>query len=291
METVKLLKDIREKVKKIATLPTVATKLMSVVDDPRHSMSEVVNIIKNDAALTTRILRTANSAAFSRGKKFNTINRAVMHLGENMVSGIAIGTCASSLLSRPLEGYESEAGELWDHSLRTAIASRLLCNYVLRDIHVEQAFTSGLLHDIGKIVMSDLLEGTARKIIKITESAPETDYLDAERKLIGADHAEVGFVLAESWSLPSPIPDTIRFHHRPSEYGGDYKELVFIVHLGDIIAMMGGSGTGADSLSYKMDPGYERYLKIEKSDFAPLLLNIEEEFESIKQSLFNSSEV
>lgn len=291
METIKPVSELVNKINKIATLPEVAAKLISVVDDPRHSGKEVVNIIKNDAALTMRILRTANSAAFSRGQIIRTIDRAIMHLGENMVAGIAIGTCASSILNRPLKGYASEAGELWDHSLRTAIASKLLCNFVRGNIRVEHAFTAGLLHDIGKLVMTDLLEGLTSKIISCIVSQPETDYLDAERKLIGADHTEVGVKLAERWSLPPPIPETINYHHRPSEYKGSYQELVFIVHLGDIIAMMGGSGTGADSLTYKMDPGYEEYISIQKSEFASLLLSIEDDFESTKQSLFNSSEV
>ncbi|MBC8277589.1 MAG: HDOD domain-containing protein [FCB group bacterium] len=291
METMKPLDEIFGKVKKIATLPVVAAKLMSTVENPRHSGRDVVNLIKNDAALTARILRTANSSAFSRGLKISTIDRAIMHLGENMIVGIAIGTCASSIMNRPLKGYASEAGELWDHSLRTAIASKLLCSFVRSDIRVEHAFTAGLLHDIGKLIMSELLEGAISKIISYTVSRPETDYLDAERKMIGADHTQVGSKLAERWLLPPPIPDTICYHHRPSEYKGPHKELVFIVHLGDIIAMMGGSGTGADSLSYKMDPGYENFISIQKSEFASLLLTIEDDFESTKQSLFNSSGV
>lgn len=291
METVKLFADIKQKVVKIPTMPAVATRLMQIISLPQHSSREVVDLIKNDVSLTTRILRIANSAAFSRGQEIDTLNRAILHLGENMVVGIAIGSCASSLLNRGLHGYASAPGELWEHSLRCAIASKLLTPFGKGSGQTEQAFTAGLLHDIGKLVMSEFMEGSTEKIVEFTNSSNETDYLDAEKALIGADHSEVGLMIAQHWGLPSPLPEVIKNHHRPSDYSGIHQELIYIIHLADMFAMMGGSGTGADSLTYKLDEGFHEFVDFQKQDFAKLLLQIEEEFYSTKLSLFSPTEI
>jgi putative nucleotidyltransferase with HDIG domain len=290
METINLFEEIKKRVQKIPTLPIVATRLMQIIDNPQHSSRDVVDLIVNDVSLTSRILRVANSAAFARGKEIDTLNRAILHLGENLVVGIAIGSCTSSLLNKQLPGYESEPGDLWEHSLRSAIASRLLTKFTRFEGHIEQAFTGGLLHDIGKLVLSEFMIGMTGKVVDYTSLENEVDYLDAEKKIIGATHSDVGFTIASHWNLPSPLPEIIKHHHRPSEYEGIHKGLIYVVHLADIFSMMGGSGTGADALTYKLDEGYTNYIDFQKQDLTKLLLQVQEEFQSTKQSIFNPAE-
>lgn len=290
METLKIIKSIRAKVKKLQTLPEIATRLISVINEDDHSAKDIVNIIETDTALTTRILNIANSASFYRGSPILTLRRAITHLGENMVVGIALGSCASSLLARPLEGYIAAAGELWDHSLLTAISAKKLSRVARVRVPADLAYTAGLLHDIGKIVFSELIKEYTSKVIEYCRKFEGKDHLDAEREIVGIDHADAGIIVAKEWKLPSPLPEVIGYHHRPSQYTGDNIHLVFIVHLADISAMMIGAGTGLDSMSYKMDEKCTDYIDIGKKEFTALYLDVHEEFIAIKNTLFNKLE-
>lgn len=286
MTDLKLQKVIQRKIDSLPLLPQVAFRLMNLINDENHSIKDVVKIIETDAPLTGRVLRVANSAAFSRGVPISTVNRAILHLGENMVVGIALGSFSSNLMISPLKGYLSVTGELWDHSLRTAITARKLTEYGIGEVNGELAYTAGLLHDIGKLVLSEFLEGITEKLLQLFKEEEYEDYIDAENDWIGTNHADVGSTLAQHWRLPDPLCSVIKNHHRPNN-ADEYQDLSYMVHLGDIFAMMAGDGTGADSLVYKMDDDYVKYVNIDESNFTILLLNVQEEFTIIKEAIQN----
>ncbi|MBC8203972.1 MAG: HDOD domain-containing protein [FCB group bacterium] len=284
-----IIDDITKRVKDLPTLSAVATRLMQIISDENHSMKDVVRIVEIDSTLTTKVLRIANSAFYFRGQPITTLPRAIMHLGENMVSGIAIGSC-SFIYDKTLTGYESTAGELWDHSLNSAIASRLIATKASLKISPDLAFTAGLLHDIGKAVISEFLEGNAEKMTNWCDKREVEDYISAEKDVLGMDHAEVGYFVAQHWKLPPPLCASIRWHHKPDTADEEFKELTYSVHLGDILAMMAGMGTGSDSLAYRIDEGYENYIKISMDDILQLFLEVQEEFITTKNALLSSSE-
>jgi putative nucleotidyltransferase with HDIG domain len=275
----KIAKRIEEK-----PIPSmVAFQLLKVIEDEDHSLKDVVQLVENDASLTSEVLKMANSAAYYRGEPVTTVNRAVLLMGEMMVVGVAICASTSIVFHSPLEGYESAAGEMWDYSLRSAIASRELARFAKKPVQPGLAFTAGLLHDIGKSVISDFLVGSTQDLIDGTGNGH--DYLEGERKLTGTDHAEVGYALGKHWGLPESLCVAIRDHHAPLKSDDEFRTLVYVVHLGEIFSMIGGNGTGADTLAYKVDPDYENYVSFSKKDFEGLLLKIEEDFESIKNAI------
>lgn len=281
-----LVATIADRVSKMPVLPHVVTRLLSLIGGGDHSLQTVVKIVETDASLTAQILRVANSAAFYRGRTVTTVSKAILHLGEKMVVGIAIGSCTSRVFDRPLDGYESERGELWDHSLRTAIAARETVALTSKAVSTDLAFTAGLLHDIGKSIISEFLNGSARDLTAECDGRQREDFVAAERHLIGTDHALVGYLLAQRWNLPEAISLAIRYHHRPSEADQEYRELVYVVHVADLLAMLGGMGTGADALSYTLDQGYADYLNLDKDGVPGVLLRIQEDFERTKAIVF-----
>jgi len=269
--------DIKKRVLEIPLLSVVATRLLAMTGDENHSLKDVVNIVENDPYLTARVLRIANSAAFSTGHSITTLNKAIIHLGEKIVAGIAIGSCSSKVFNRALEGYESGPGDLWDHSLQTAIAAREIASYAHHGVSRDLAFTAGLLHDIGKSIISDLLKGNTEKMAGICKEK-SADFLVAEREIIGTDHTEAGYELALHWRLPEVLCMAIRHHHKPDNCVDKHKSLVYVIHIADLVAMMGGSGTGADILNYKIDDNYEKYVTIGNDDLASIILNVQMEF-------------
>lgn len=279
-----ILNQIQEKVKALSTLSAVAAQLLKLVGDENHSLRDVVKVIETDAALTTKVLRVANSAAYGRGRQITSVQRAIAHLGEIMVVSIAVGSCTEKMFNTPLEGYNAEAGELWDHSLRTAIAARKVARFTLKPINPDVAFTGGLLHDIGKSILSEFLAEKADKVLELYGKGEAFDYLDAERDMIGTDHAQVGFALAQQWSLPEMLTDCIRHHHQPSASQEANRFVVYTVHIADFISMMGGTGTGSDSFAYTLDADLPKYISMHKKDFERVMLEVHEEFVIAKSS-------
>ncbi|MFQ5649180.1 MAG: HDOD domain-containing protein [bacterium] len=265
----------------------VAFKLLHLLDDEDHSIKQVVQLIENDPSLTTEVLKVANSATYFRGKEVTTMGRAVLLMGEMMVVGIAICASSSIVFNQPLEGYHCKEGQMWQHAVKSAIASRELVAFLKKKIPAGLAFTAGLLHDIGKSVLSEFLLEKRDALLALWNGEQVEDFLLAERETVGTDHAQVGYVLSGHWGLPKALRIAIRDHHNPSDTDTEFRELVYTVHLGDHIAMMAGAETGSDSFGYRVDAEYADYFDITKDQFALLFLTVQEEFERIKATIMS----
>lgn len=282
--------ELQKIIKSIPMLSPSASRLLQITAHPDHDLTEVINLVKTDANLTARILKVVNSAAFGLIHHITSIDRAISYLGERIIVSIAIGDCAGRLFEKELSGYEAAGGDLWKHDLRTAIAAREVVSQSGADISTELAFTAGLLHDIGKAIISDYLQGTASEAVELITNEDSPDYLAAEEKLVGFDHTRAGHELAIAWKLPEELAEVILHHHEPAKAKEEHRALVYAVHLGDSIAMMGGFGTGADSMRYRLDPEYSNYIKISPNILANIMLTVDMEFEKLTESFSDSGE-
>ncbi len=281
-------KSIADRVKEMPMLSVVSTRLLELLGEENYSVRDVVSIVENDAILTSKILRAANSVAFSPRVPITSVMAAINNMGEKVIMGIAIESCAPKVFKEPLDGYMSEAGQMWDHSLCAAIGARILSSYTIKESSSNLAFTAGLLHDIGKSVMSVILEGKTEEMVGQIDS-DGASFLDAEKNIAGIDHAELGYELSQHWKLPEQLQMAIRYHHRPQDVEEKFKELVYAVHLGDILSMMAGFGTGVDGLSYSIDPSYKEFIAIEENELSIVVVEIQEEFLKTKQALLGES--
>ncbi|MDA3903471.1 MAG: HDOD domain-containing protein [Desulfuromusa sp.] len=282
--------ELQKIVKSVPMLSASASQLLQITANADHDLMDVIKLVRNDANLTARVLKIVNSAAFGLINNITSIDRAISYLGERIIVSIALGDCAGKLFEKELSGYESAGGDLWTHDLRTAIASREVVTQSGAEISPELAFTAGLLHDIGKALISDYLQGTVSEAVELISTEEGFDYLDAEEKFVGFDHTRAGYELAKAWQLPEELAEVIRHHHEPANAKEEYRALVYAVHLGDNIAMMGGFGTGSDSMRYKLDQQYTDYIKIGPKTLATIMLNVDIEFEKLASSLTSSGE-
>jgi len=272
------VEGILERIEQMPLLSPCALQLMEVIGDPKHSVNDVVKIVECDPELTAHLLKTVNSASFGLVVEVTSVARAVTYLGERIVVSVALAACSSDLFKEELKGYESGKAALWEHSLKTAIAAREVVISGKLPITPDVAFTAGLLHDIGKSVLSDFMVGMAQPILEKIDDQSVPDYMSGERLMLGMDHCAVGKALAERWSLPKVLVPAMEFHHQPGKAEEKDRPLVYAVHLGDIIAMMGGHGTGADSMGYSLDPDYTLYLEITGDEIGKVMLNVMTEF-------------
>lgn len=275
--------EIIGRVKQIDPLPQAAMQLMRVLEDPDHSVMDIVRVCESDPALTTNILKVVNSAAFGLRQPVATLERAVSFLGNKMVGSIALSVSLGKVCGKDLVGYESEQGRLWKHSVCTAIASRELATLAKFPVEPQVAYVAGLLHDLGKTVLSEFLEDESlHTIVEYIDDETYEDFLGAEKGTLGISHTEVGRALGEHWNLPVQLVEAMAEHHTPSRAAEEVRPLVYVVHLGDLVAMLEGETTSADALLYHLDKDYERYVRLDPDSLERIIFTVLTEFESAK---------
>lgn len=270
---------------RIKSLPLISSTTLEItrlISNQSYRTGDLVKLIETDLTLASKCLQMVNSPLFGLKAKVGTIQRAVVLLGSNTVANIALQTGMSKCFKEDLVGYNSTKEDLWQHGLRTAIASRLITEQLFGLESSGLAYAAGLLHDIGKIVISDFLEQNYAEFSAPTIMRDHKDFLDAESQKLGCNHAKVGEMVAQKWNLPEPIGVAIQHHHHPSEAPDEYRELTLAVHLGDVFAMLEGYTTQLDGLSYTIDPIAEEYVKKDPAweikTYPKLLLEIDSEF-------------
>ena len=278
-------KDILKVVEGIKVLSPSAAGLLEVASRENHNLKDIVKVIKYDAALTAKTLQLVNSAAFGLQSKVTDLERAISLTGENYLLSLVMNEAADMIFDCDLEGYLGQKGGLWDHNMLTALASKKIAELSKENINSNVAFTCGLLHDLGKAIVSDFLKDCSAELLESLEKGEVDDYASGEEKMIGLDHTQAGYALALHWNLPEPLPAAMRYHHKPAQAPEEYRSIVYTVHLGDMVAMMTGRDTGADSMRYQLDAAYADYIDISESDLAQIILETDNEFVKLKESM------
>jgi putative nucleotidyltransferase with HDIG domain len=222
--------------------------LRRLLQNPDVSFDELGRTIELDPGLTANMLRLANSAYFGFQRTIGSIRTAIVRLGTQRVYHLVLGLSVAPLASKPVRGYDLPAGALWQHSVAVAVGAERL-GQALKIKFPDYAFTAGMLHDVGKIVLGTFVEADGEAIGKIARQE-SVSFDVAEQRVLGIDHAEVGAMLLERWNLPSDIVQVGRWHHRPEEFEGD-KTVTDLIHVADALCLGAGIGAGADGLHYR----------------------------------------
>jgi len=268
----KKIEKILDNIKRLPPFPLVALKIMHIAMDEEASVQEIVEIIQYDPSITANVLRWCNSPYFGLRRKITSIKEALVYLGSKHLLEIVMLSSCAPYLEKSVAGYELAQGELWRHSVACAIMSQILAKKIKEDDAV--VFTGGLLHDIGKIVLSEFVKDTFDKIIQLVKKG--YDFLSAEKEIIGMDHAELGGRIGEKWGFPEEITKIITYHHQPEEINDVH---VSLVHLADVSVLMLGRGAGADGLAYQGKKEAYELLGLRETDLmacmAELWVNLE----------------
>ena len=238
-------------IKKIDTLKPVSClgeKILEITSNPDSSLSELVEVVKFDQNITANILKICNSSYIGLKKKMLSIQQAVAYLGIEKVSCLAMLGNSSENFKQAQQGYDLNEGELWKNSVSSAlIAQNLAEKKNLKN--VPMIFTSALLKDIGKVILNSYVKDSFEDIIKAVQQKDMT-FPEAEKAIIGIDHAELGAMITEKWNFSPDMVDIIRNHHTPDR-GAKGDLSLPVIYLADSVCMMIGIGGGADGLSYR----------------------------------------
>lgn len=228
-------------IKDLVTLPEVALRISRMVSDPTSSANDIGREISNDPALTSRLLRVANSPSYGHHGKISTITRAITVLGVRQVRDLTVGLTAV----RTFDGIANELVTMesfWRQSVLCAVAAGQIAER-RNGGRGDTPFVAGLLHDIGQLVLFSRAPALAKQALLMSIDA--TDDLGlylCERKVLGFDHCAVGAALAQAWGLPPTLQECIRFHHEP-ERAQTHPTEVATVHIANSIAVLAEIGS------------------------------------------------
>jgi putative nucleotidyltransferase with HDIG domain len=205
---------IYSKIDELPTLPVVLPKLLSLMENEKSHTSDIIDTISHDPALTSKVLKVANSAYYGFQREISSLERAVVLLGFNMVRTLAlsIGIIRNMPADKPNPYFSWEG--LWMHSLAVATVMQELGRRFGRGDGSEYLFIIGLLHDVGKVVLDQFFSEPFRQALEDSCNQEKVELHVAERSVFGFDHGEIGAMLLSRWKFPEKITDCIAFHHQ-----------------------------------------------------------------------------
>jgi len=279
MDSEALKAEILRKLQDLPAMPQVVLKARKILADVNSGVKDVVKVLETDQAITTKILKVANSAYYGMSGKISTIQHASVVLGYKTIGELITVASSSGLLDRTLAGYAMRSGDLWRHSLSVGIGSRILAYRKNSDL-AETSFSAGLIHDAGKLVLDEYVLERKEEFDGIMEHGQET-FMNAEQKIFGFNHAEFGYDVCKHWSIPDDISLAIKHHHTPSK--SDDNELAYIIYLADAIVNMGaamtkmsGMGAGIEAFMYMIDDRAMELIGLNETDIKPIIDEIGE---------------
>ena len=221
-----------DKTRELVSLPNIYLRLRAIVNDVRSSNRDVSVLISEDASLTARILRIANSSFYGFPSKIDTITRAVTVIGTRQIIDVVMATTVLDVFDGvPKDKINMQS--FWRHSIACGVAARVFSTY-RREVNVERFFVTGLLHDIGQLIM---ILGMGDEYWQVIKHAEDNDLLLnlVEKEELGFDHAEVGALLLTKWELPKHMIDAVHNHHQPVNNGSLVIDAV-VVHVAEVVS-------------------------------------------------------
>ncbi len=247
------MEEILAKVKELPPLPGVVHRVVPMIQDPEVEIRELAKVLSTDQALTARILKLANSAFYGFPRRISTVMDAIVLLGLRTLKGLIYAIALYDYYDKPTPGYGMKRGDLWRHALATGVAARTVASDIRR-LDPEEAFVCGLLHDIGKTVLETyVIEAFEQIYTKVVEDGKT--FAEAEREVLGFDHAELGAKVVEQWNLPEVFSQAILHLYRPLEAPEEFRLMAAVVHLANHASLALGIGMAVDGTSGGLDPG------------------------------------
>jgi putative nucleotidyltransferase with HDIG domain len=213
-------------------LPPSLSRLAALMAQEDPDPGEITEVLSFDPVITAKLLRVANSASSAPERPITRVRDAVIRMGPGLVFSLAVGFAARPLMTKHIPGYELSPGELWRHSVLTALAAESACGVCSTHIPAE-AFAAALLHDMGKLILGRFLTAETCAMLRraVEEGGVETS--QAEVEILSLHHGEVGAVIAQHWQLPDGIAQGIHYHHDP-QVGG--QTICYVTYLADVVA-------------------------------------------------------
>ena len=258
----------------ISTIPDVVTKLRRMMDSPQMSAVTVGDEISKDQVLAAKVLRLVNSGFYGFRTPITTITQAMVLLGFDVVKTLVLSASVLDIL----ELMQKHVAGLWEHSLATARVANALGER-LKMPNPEEIAVSGLLHDLGKIIIAQRFPVEHKQIREIV-SARNCLQIEAEREVLGATHSEIGMWLLKRWGLPAKLVNPIAYHTQfhPAR---EFADRTAVIHLADVMCRARGYGYAGDDRVPTINRDAWELLKVTLDDVRDVYLQLDNDLADV----------
>ena len=228
----------------LPSIPAVYQELILSLRRPEVSVPQIANLISRDMAMSAKVLQLVNSAFFGLRRHIENPVDAAFYLGLDTITALALSLGLFSQFDVSAL-HEFSIERLWNHSLATAsLAQKIALAEGASKKACETALVAGMLHDVGKLVFAAARPESYAKVLRLIRTEALTDCA-AERRVLGASHAQVGGYLFRLWGLPDGIVEAVAFHHDPSAFGAFEFDVITAVHVADALDYRRNAKVGA----------------------------------------------
>lgn len=268
-DTIQHLVDLVN-VSDISSIKSIVTAIIRVINDPRSTVKELKEVILLDPPLAAKVLKTANSAYYSRSftRSFNDIEQAIIWMGTEVIKELALSQKVCEIFDKDEQIEEYSRKALWRHSIAVALMAKMIYRKEF-GLRGETAYVAGLLHDIGIIAEDQFSQEDFKRVLQLSKTK-HICMAASEMETLGYNHAEVGEAITDSWRLPRELVATIGFHANPLDYEGRFLKIVLTLYIADYVCQENGFAFGAAPVRDK--PVFKECLK--QLDIKPYALEL-----------------
>ncbi|MCP4724334.1 MAG: HDOD domain-containing protein [bacterium] len=269
------IKRIAENILSLPALPTIVAKMIELIDDPRTSAKQITKLISTDQVLTAKILKLANSAFYGFPRKIGTVTLAIVVLGFDTIRDLGLSVSIIGRFKNRGAATNFDMSRFWEH----AIACGVVGKGIAQMHNIEQSgevFVAGLLHDIGKLVLSQYFPKEFNAIVERVQTKGES-FRQAEIEVLGIGHGLIGSWLTEKWKLPENLVECIEHHHTPNKAELNPR-LTSIIHFADHLIKWKKIGYSGDDMTPKLSTAVLDNLNIKFTEDEEIDLEYYNEF-------------
>ena len=271
---------IIDEINALKPIPKVAHKVLEIIDDPKSSAADLAEVVVYDQSLTANVLRICNSPYYALPRKVDSVQQAIAYLGMAKIAEIVLMKMGADYLKAEHKGYDLREGDLWMHAVSSAVIAREICE-LKNTPNSQLIFTAALLKDIGKVILHRYVGEVFQDIFRLVEEE-EITFREAEKRVIGIDHAELGAKVAKKWQFSAKMIHIIGNHHLNGSWSEDDIETA-VVYLADTVCMMMGLGVGCDGLAYRFHNKVIKALNISDTDLQGIMAGFGQRLSEVEQ--------
>lgn len=259
------IQEIIKDTNSLPTIPGIINRLQTLSENRKSTIQEMAQLVSADQILCARVLRLVNSPSYGF-YRVSTISNALILLGVNVIKSLALSSSIFEIMEKSIVG-------LWEHSLGAGVAANVIARH-LRLPEIEEISTAALLHDIGKVIVKEKCPDDHAEIVRLM-AGEGLSMLEAERRLLGTDHAEVGEWLVRSWFLPDKLIEPVGCHHDVAK-ATNHQLKTAVVHLADVLVKASGFGFSGDEYVPRIQPAAWERLNMTESDLEAIVTELED---------------
>jgi putative nucleotidyltransferase with HDIG domain len=280
VQKINFLEEINKKKIVLPEIPSVVFEINEVIANPMSSAEHIAEVVNRSPSLTALLLKIVNSSYYGFPSRIDKVSHAVTLIGTREISGLALGISILSIFKNiPKEIIDMYS--FLKHSLACAILSRVIAAH-LNFSQTEQLFVSGLLHDLGRLILYIYFPDESHNIISRSRNESKLLYME-EIDYLGCDHAQVGRQLMKQWKLPMILESNVSYHHKPS--AAQHPIPATIVHLADLIVNSLGIGSSGERFVPPLDYDAWESLELSPSCFEKAIGQATHQFKALETIL------